>query len=495
MDELTTLEEYEDYFGKDKLKGLIYEAIHQESKSSSAVIQGDDDQYMYCIWDWWEPTDTIIKDETIDEWLNDTDEFGFRKTLEGAARRNYDYASTVNAAMFTLEVYQQNKYLDEPWFIESSSDEELFVSEVLARQLDKLLKAELESIDNLKYSEVNPTDLRDYWRNSIGKEFYFYPRVDEGIYRNINCNLLVATPAELNNDLSTVMEMRDRALPDWTEDDLREQDFDNGLVYVATALGCEPVDYLGLKQTDNVVEQSILSELENAGQWCGCLTTLFNCSIKDYVGLLVAKELSEPVLVGSGGICGLVEPTTGAGGPLEIELNKPVIVPGEYIYDIEVEGRDERGSRLCVSQHDLVSVDEIYQLSPEAWKWGKVTPCSRFEQSLVDSTDSGDSHSKELVLFSEQRNVYGEEQMRPIARLQVPHPETLEIDTSDASITPVQLYLDCLEQDIKSKVTKTLEFVNDKPTQSLLSELESVKQAMREPSHTMHNLSAEKERE
>lgn len=108
-----------------------------------------------------------------------------------------------------------------------------------------------------------------------------------------------------------------------------------------------------VKNGNGKFAKSLNRELRECGGYYGAPTFCVLLDVKDLEHLKAGGSLK----IDPGTICGLVELYNGAGEVLGIELEKPVIVNNELIYELQVEGAKNRYS----------SVDSIYGLFPSCW--------------------------------------------------------------------------------------------------------------------------------
>jgi hypothetical protein len=83
---------------------------------------------------------------------------------------------------------------------------------------------------------------------------------------------------------------------------------------------------------------------------------LFELDLEDYANI---KYNRPKLMISKNTMCGLFTWVDGAGGTLEVELEKDVVVPSAY-YELFEEGEMGYG------------VDETFGLTGSAWRMGKV---------------------------------------------------------------------------------------------------------------------------
>lgn len=100
---------------------------------------------------------------------------------------------------------------------------------------------------------------------------------------------------------------------------------------------------------------SLVEEYANAYDG-GCFVFLFELSLEDYANI---KYNRPKLMISKNTLCGLYDWVSGAGGTLDVELEKDVVVPSAY-YELFEEGEMGYG------------IDETFGLTGSAWRMGKV---------------------------------------------------------------------------------------------------------------------------
>jgi len=98
--------------------------------------------------------------------------------------------------------------------------------------------------------------------------------------------------------------------------------------------------------------KSIHVECENVTTHMNALAFFVKMTLGEFIDYL---ETPKDIIVSEKTGCGLYDPWNGAGGPLEIELEKPVTIPSKYV-ELTIDG--DRG----------YSVDSIYGMRGSFWK-------------------------------------------------------------------------------------------------------------------------------
>lgn len=118
--------------------------------------------------------------------------------------------------------------------------------------------------------------------------------------------------------------------------------------------------------SDDKFVDSVLQELENNSHCCACLTFLLDMSLLELIDFkdALAKNKIKEFTVSKDSECGLFAPFVGGGSVLEIQCDKDVVIPADYVWSIHVDGL----------QPGIISYDvnEVYGLVSSCWR-GKLT--------------------------------------------------------------------------------------------------------------------------
>ena len=128
---------------------------------------------------------------------------------------------------------------------------------------------------------------------------------------------------------------------------------------VCKALYNEDGDYLNRETQEDKFIESCVQELENSHSSLCTLTFLVKISLLDLLEIIEKKKNKEytHIVLGAETECGLFDTWNGGGSCLEIELDKDITIPLEYI-DFCVDGCKMHG----------YDVDEVYGLVGSCWK-------------------------------------------------------------------------------------------------------------------------------
>ena len=109
------------------------------------------------------------------------------------------------------------------------------------------------------------------------------------------------------------------------------------------------------KKSSSKFINSLIEEYANA-YYGGCFVFLFELTLEDYANI---KYNRPKLMISKNTLCGLYDWVDGAGGTLDVELEKDVVVPSAY-YELFEEGEMGYG------------IDETFGLTGSAWRKGKV---------------------------------------------------------------------------------------------------------------------------
>lgn len=187
----------------------------------------------------------------------------------------------------------------------------------------------------------------------------------------LRCNLTLATPEELNFD-SVAHEVGHAVFGDedfnlsWDDEELARDFWTNAVSWLVKQQGYELADLFDAERSSrSPFLSSLRDELENLTSGCPYLTVLVQANTLQLSDMMVrdGRNVEFP----KDTVLGLFSHSDGSGAPLGIELERPLVVPKDLIFNISIEGAD--------SNHQLVgyTVDETYGLVRDAWKSGVST--------------------------------------------------------------------------------------------------------------------------
>ncbi len=104
---------------------------------------------------------------------------------------------------------------------------------------------------------------------------------------------------------------------------------------------------------DSKLLKSIRAECANVTTHMNALAFFVKISIRELINY---KENPHPITIKKGTSCGLIDVWNGAGGILEIELEKDIEIPQDKVRSFKIDGADGYG------------VDQIYGMSSSFWK-------------------------------------------------------------------------------------------------------------------------------
>ena len=140
--------------------------------------------------------------------------------------------------------------------------------------------------------------------------------------------------------------------------------------------------YKNFKENHSPFLTSVCQELDNHTYEMGCLTILFKSNLEEYCAICEfdneTKERAPKEIVFSKDTeIGIFNPWNGSGGPLEIELEKDIVLPTELIWELQIEG---------VKPDFGYTVDDVYGLVGSCWKEAKgiLEPEKKSEKTFTD---------------------------------------------------------------------------------------------------------------
>lgn len=275
----------------------------------------------------------------IDEWANST----LRKVddhYEYDIDASYDDRFSDEAVIKALNSANPRDYLTDELF-DSFVDYEFNIKSELTNDLEKFLKEK-----NVEYDFDELLELFDD-KVSINLPYDDYFNV------KYKCRIVVDT-GDANYDF---------ALNPCYNYDGEEIDSKASIIWLAKQQGYTEEDVKRALTTDDVNSldeflKSVLDEVLNTTTSLNSIVFLCTATLNQ---LIDQKENKLPITVSKNATCGLVDLWSGGGSVLGINLQKPVTIPGEYVYEFVPDVNTS-----------MYSVDSIYGLTGGAYS-GTVT--------------------------------------------------------------------------------------------------------------------------
>lgn len=236
----------------------------------------------------------------------------------------------------------------------------------LIEEIEKDAQSEPEYIQSQLQSIIDSGDLFEV----LDECGYCGIRYDiKDVFRDVKVNLLLATSAELNYDLSSISRAYIEHVDNREWINLYK---DNALQYLIRQQGyfTKAEDFLtdAMEHETSKFLKSVDWELNNAyvGD-CHCLTVLISAdldTLDDLADILAKKETAKKkITVTKDCEIGLLAPFIGGGSTLDIQLEKDFEFPADMLYDVQIE---HRGHYSGI--HGYYTVDDIYCLCGECWR-------------------------------------------------------------------------------------------------------------------------------
>lgn len=219
---------------------------------------------------------------------------------------------------------------------------------------------------------IDAFDVEDDLRETLGE--LGYKGIDVNLddllgNTRIDVNIMFATKAEKNSDMSNIVSSfgNDYQNP-FSDFNTTSEDFDNALTYLIHQQGhttkeifeCMFSNQRGFSD-DNKLSfvQSVVNELvNNSSEGCSELTALITLSGGDIIDFFNEIEKEQYLSFDTNTDIGIFNEWAGCGGLLEIELEKPFVIPTNMIRNIQIEGTKNSG----------YSVNSVYGLCGDSWK-------------------------------------------------------------------------------------------------------------------------------
>lgn len=261
----------------------------------------------------------------------------------------------------------------------------------------------------LEEAGIQPHDMDRYetGREYVMGNYEIAPPYDELIDQEAKVNILLGTPEEANLDFSSIHDMNlGLADPDVADEDVK----DNALTWLteqqgydydslADAMDCQlNHGFSACMDTFGPFLASASSELNNFPNVMGTVTVLARMPIADI------PKLNAPgyqITVPEGSTVGIFAPWVGGGSMLSIELEKPLTIPSEMVFETQIEG----------IRCDAYTVNQVYGLADEAWKDGADIKACKGER---------DRPLDDLVKEAKERAASQGVQLKPVAKEKSP---------------------------------------------------------------------------
>lgn len=218
----------------------------------------------------------------------------------------------------------------------------------------------------LQEAGIRPSDMERFEaaRDYLFDNYEIRPPYDELLGREAKVNILLGTPVEADLDFSSIHDMLLNINEPGAAD---EEVCDNALSWMA---GQQGYDYDSLADAVSCQQErgfsaaldlfgpflaSAASELNNFPNVMGTIAVLTRIPLEDI------PKLSAPdhqITVPENTTVGIFAPWVGGGSMLNIELEKPLVIPTEMVFETQVEG----------VRCDAYTVNQVYGLVDDAWK-------------------------------------------------------------------------------------------------------------------------------
>lgn len=241
---------------------------------------------------------------------------------------------------------------------------------------DTLFEMNYDYEDNF-YDEIRsnvPDELMEY---ALDRDLYEdlykagYNGLDMNIQElldrtNLKVNILFATPAEKNSDMSSLIKCYGSyRSPDF--ENITETDLDNCMTYLIHQQGHSIKEYyeclldnpsgFGFDHKSTFIESCVDDCVNNSSEAMSVITALVSLTAEQYYTLIQnVNTWGDNITINKDAYTGTFNPWGGSGG-LSIELEKDMIIPTAYIYKVQVEGADNVDS----------TVDDVFGLVVSAW--------------------------------------------------------------------------------------------------------------------------------
>lgn len=215
-------------------------------------------------------------------------------------------------------------------------------------------------------------------------------------------NLILATKEELNKDLSSIEDFYNGKASEMIYGDGYGAETDNALNYIIRQQGYDVAETLhGLHEfyqadyEDGNVEiedlnvsdfiKSVYETIDTTAMSDGlslmAATVCVSASGQDLLDVLdnlSSKDETKGVEVDTKTSVGLFNSWHGSGGELDIRLEKPLEIPNNLIYSLQIEGSGK-------SEYGNWTVDEVCGLVSSVWTDGEIKPVDEISDNTIKS--------------------------------------------------------------------------------------------------------------
>ena len=183
----------------------------------------------------------------------------------------------------------------------------------------------------------------------------------------LRVNILFATPAEQNSDMSSLIKCYG-SYHNPNFENINAVDLDNCMTYLIHQQGHSIKEYyeclldnpggFDFNHKSTFIESCVDDCVNNSSEGMSVITALVSLSAMEYYELVKQTKAGEGYLtISKNAYGGTFNPWGGAGG-LSIELEKDMIMPIAYVNRIQVEGAD----------NSEYTVDDVFGLVGSAWE-------------------------------------------------------------------------------------------------------------------------------
>lgn len=322
----------------------------------------------------------------------DTNDFLIQEAynMRRAAFQEQQTYEPENTLIFTLQDMISDAYREQTWDIED----------------DIVRKAGFDPADDKAQEQLS------YLRETYVMEFPF----DHYLNQDVLVNIMLAGSNEIDMDFGTIKQQQEALCGKLEPEDTQELlHMRNGLAflleqqghsmqeiqsllpkYIETFYGDDADHsarysdrYEQFTKENNRFLSSVCKELDELHNYMNCVTILSKMSLYQFAEMMQAdKEVTFPKNSTVGFFC----PWAGGGSVLEIELEKDLVVPSEFIWDAQIEG---------AQLDNQYSVNSVFGLVGDAWERVKsVADAHQTRKPLLDDMIRNASQKTQIQIDS-----------------------------------------------------------------------------------------------
>ncbi len=245
------------------------------------------------------------------------------------------------------------------------------------------------SLDTLERLDLDEEETAFIWEHEqeadefLNEHIYIEADYEHFLRQQINVNIMLATPSELNrDDLGAYgMYSREQREMEYQKGGLQALNVDTALFRIAAAYGKDEALARAFATGEGLVEgpdddwlvhpdpfvNAWLEEMDSTTSDFGGFTALLKMSVGDFITLKeMLHQEDTAFIIPAGTYCGIFDSFGGSGGMFDSQTRLPtdLMIPTSMIYEVWADGCEQQ------AQHDFIlrSVASTYGFVPSMWR-------------------------------------------------------------------------------------------------------------------------------